>query len=236
MMEFKSFCYLQNQKTGCTFVEKFLLNFSNEPLVYSKKHDVIKNRNYNKDKFYFINVREPINLYLSLFKYGLDGKGEVYLRLRKLGYDSLYKNGINGFSDWVLFIINPKHCNILHPNYSEEVANQFGFMTWRFLRLACYGFESTVRYLNPDERVDLSERLIVNKVIKQETLREDLIDLVKNELLSCVSNADDALHWLRFSNNENESTKRNINAIEPLILEKIKFKEAYIYRRFYKDL
>ena len=36
-------------------------------------------------KFYFVGVREPLDTYLSLFNYGLDGRGEIFLRLNAAG-------------------------------------------------------------------------------------------------------------------------------------------------------
>ena len=40
MLEYPTFCYLQNQKTGCTFVEQFLRVHSKEPLLSFDKHAV----------------------------------------------------------------------------------------------------------------------------------------------------------------------------------------------------
>ncbi len=75
MMAYPSFIYLQNQKTGCTFVETFLRKFCSEPLLAHAKHAALHR---SPGKFCFTNVREPLALYRSLFTYGLDGKGSVF--------------------------------------------------------------------------------------------------------------------------------------------------------------
>ncbi len=69
MLRYETFCDLQNHKTAPTFVETFLSQFSKEPLVRYIKHRAPNKR--QKNVFYFVNVRDPFDLYLWLFNYGL---------------------------------------------------------------------------------------------------------------------------------------------------------------------
>ena len=92
MIEFDTYCYLQNHKTGCTFVETFLRRFSAEPVRQYHKHAALAAR--LKGKFTFVNVRNPVDVYLSLYHYGLDGKGELFERLKAAGQAGLYRQGI----------------------------------------------------------------------------------------------------------------------------------------------
>ncbi len=59
MLRYETFCYLQNHKTACTFVETFLRQFSKEPLVRYIKHRAPNKR--QKNVFYFVNVRDPLD-------------------------------------------------------------------------------------------------------------------------------------------------------------------------------
>ena len=236
MLEFESFCYLQNQKTGSTFVEKFLRTFSNQTLKRYDKHAPVNIFDYNETKFYFINVRNPLELYWSLFNYGLDGRGEVFVRLSRLGHGHLYQSDTSGFDAWLSFIQKPEHSRLLHPKYTEAVARQFGFMTWRFLRLACCGFEDLAPVLNEADRLKTAERLIVNKVIKTETLKDDLYELVSNELSPYIKKLKPALLWLNEAQHINASNVRSKDVIRSLATEMIKSREAYLYNKFYLDV
>jgi hypothetical protein len=235
MLNFKSFCYLQNQKTGSSFVEAFLRNFSNEPVVYYEKHAAVPVKNYNKNKFYFINVRLPLNQYWSLFNYGLDGKGEIYFRLLYSGYGYLYQNDIAGFDAWLSFVSNPKHSRLLHPDYTEEIALQFGFMTWRFLRLACLGFQETGTFLKNIDQAKLADNLIVSNVIKTENLRADLKELVLSRLSPYINNTEAALNWLEKCEKINVSKVRDKEKIQPTAIKIIKNRESYLYNKFYEN-
>jgi hypothetical protein len=94
MIEFESFCFLQNHKTGCTLVETFLRAHCSEDIVRYEKHWAPPAR--RSGKFHFVGVREPLDTYLSLFNYGLDGRGEIFLRLNAAGLGALYEAGIGG--------------------------------------------------------------------------------------------------------------------------------------------
>ena len=111
MIEFESFCFLQNHKTGCTLVETFLRAHCSEDIVRYEKHWAPPAR--RPGKFHFVGVREPLDTYLSLFNYGLDGRGEIFLRLNAAGLGALYAAGIDGFAEWLRHILDPagrRHC------------------------------------------------------------------------------------------------------------------------------
>ena len=233
MMEYPSFIYLQNHKSGCTFVETYLRNFCNEPLLKYEKHATLKSKS---EKFCFVNVRNPLNLYRSLFTYGLDRKGFVYHRLCRNGYISLYENGVNGFSDWLSFVLSPKNAPLLADEYRQHTAEWLGFMTWRFLRLACPGFEFQINQVkNFNELSDwIEENWTLDAVVRQENIRSDMIQLTKNSLLHVIPNQSKATEWLNQSKPINVSYT-STNEINPsqILINKILALESYIYQRFY---
>jgi hypothetical protein len=99
MIEFESFCFLQNHKTSCTLVETFLRAHCSEDIVRYEKHWAPPAR--RPGRFHFVGVREPLDTYLSLFNYGLDGRGEIFLRFNAAGMGTLYAAGIDGFAEWL---------------------------------------------------------------------------------------------------------------------------------------
>jgi len=238
MLEYQTFCYLQNQKTGCTFVESFLREFSSEKLVSYNKHAPVPRR--DPAKFYFVNVREPGTLYRSLFAYGLDGRGTVYQRLKALGHQRLYAGGPEGFAEWLRFVFDPANAAALDKAYTPGLAQVVGFMSWRFLRLACAGFEGAAPAFT--SRKELNEfmrtRFFMNAVLKQESLREDLGRLVQGPLAARMSNQQAALAWLEASPKINTSvsiTDSDEVPIDNATREQLLGKERVLYRSFYPE-
>ena len=74
MHDFGKIVYLEMQKTGSTFVNSFLRECCLLEEISYKKHGVVRD-DYASDKFYFITIRHPYDLYSSLYRYGLDGQG-----------------------------------------------------------------------------------------------------------------------------------------------------------------
>ncbi|MRD47233.1 hypothetical protein [Caenimonas koreensis] len=238
MLEFRTYCYLQNQKTGCTFVEQFLRKFSAEPLVKFDKHAAVAQR--DPAKFYFINVREPLELYRSLYAYGLDGKGTVWERMTKLGLQHMYAKGPEGFSHWLRFVLDPKHALALGNGYTTASAQLMGLMTWRFYRLAVAGFEAAAPSFKTRKDVNDFTRshYFMNNVLKQETLREDLVKLVQGPLANRVTDVDDAVAWIEATPRINASaslTEADNVPIDQEALQLIFSKERRLYRIFYPD-
>lgn len=236
MLEYTTFCYLQNQKTGCTFVETFLRQFSSEPLAGFKKHAIVTQ--YDRSKFYFVNVREPSSLYRSLFAYGLDGKGTLYGRLKAQGLERLYAGGPAGFPDWLRFVLDPKNAAALSAGYTPALAKLTGFMSWRFLRLACLGFQQAAPGFTTRKELNdyVRTHVIVHAVLKQESLRKDLADLVKGPLATRIKDVPAALAWLEEAPKINTSeslTERDEVALDDEVRTLLLSRERALYRQFY---
>ena len=238
MIEFESFCYLQNQKTGCSFVETFLRKFCSEGIVRYEKHNTPRVR--KEGKFYFISVREPLDTYLSLFNYGLDGKGELFQRMRAAGVGHLYAQGMAGFSPWLDFVLNPDHAAQVYPNGCAALARQLGLVSCRFLRLACLGFEKQSGLLSDRAMIlDYSDAHgIVDEVIRYESLQQDLSAIVSGPLRHAFADLPAALAWIEAAPRINSSTRRDkqeqIDLPDPL-REKLNDREWYLYRIHYTN-
>ncbi len=235
MMIYPSFVYLQNHKTGCTFVEAFLRRFCAEPLLAYDKHAVLAAA---PGKFCFANVREPMDLYRSLFTYGLDGRGLVFQRLRRLGHGSLYEQGPDGFADWLSFVLRPEHAPLLSERYRPHTARHMGLMTWRLLRLACPGFEEhALRISDPASLPQwIAQHWGLDFVVRQERLKEDLAALTRGALAGVIADPARALDWLSQAQpiNASEADASHVS-LPPVLVRQVQKREAFIYERFYPE-
>lgn len=235
MLKFPSFIYLQNQKTGSTFVEEFLREHCSEPLLSYQKHAALDS---DPNCFCFTNIREPISLYRSLFAYGLDGRGGVYQRLCMNGFSSLYQKGPNGFADWLEFMVSSSKTSMFADHFSKQIAESIGLMTWRYLRLACPNFENDAPRLKgtEDYQKHYQKHNILNAVIRQEHLAEDLKNIINGPLRHVLRNHSNALDWISSSNSINSSVS-SVAGIEvpDLLACQVRAKEELLYNLHYPE-
>ena len=235
MLVYPSFCYLQNHKTGCTFVETCLRKFCVQPLLGYKKHAALAGP---PGKFCFTNVRDPLELYRSLYAYGLEGQGTVFLRFNRFGHGDLYKQEPEGFANWLGFVLNARHAPLLSDYYVESVAELVGFMSWRFLRLACPGFEKAAPNLkNMDELIRfVKQNYVLNAVLRQENLREDLRYLVQGQLRPYFTDHVGLSAWLDDTPAINASRINVSDAgLSEDLIERLQLKERFLYQNFYSN-
>jgi hypothetical protein len=236
MIEFETLCYLQNQKTGCTFVETLLRTFCSEGIVRYEKHRAAPAR--KPGKFYFVSVREPLDAYLSLFNYGLDGKGELFERLGAAGHGNLYAAGIEGCAGWLEFVLDVANAPLIYPHRGMPLARDLGLMSFRFLRLATLGFEQAATSLQGEAaiRAFAKREQLVNTVIRYESMVPELQKLVKGPLRHAFADVPAALAWLEQSPPINASTRRKGNrdiALPEPLLKKLHEREWYLYSTHY---
>jgi hypothetical protein len=238
MIEFDSLCYLQNQKTGCTFVETLLRKFCSEGIVRYEKHRAAPAR--KPGKYYFVSVREPLDAYLSLYNFGLDGKGELFERLSAAGHGHLYAAGIDGFGAWLEFVLDAVNAPLVYPQRGVSLARELGLMSFRFLRLATLGFEQAAASLQDKAaiRAFAERERLVDTVIRYESMVQELQELLKGPLRHAFAGLPAALDWLEQSPRINASTRRDGKqnvALPKLLLKKLHEREWYLYSTHYAD-
>jgi len=236
MLDYGSFCYLQNQKTGGTYVELFLRNFSKPPLLSYKKHGIVKES--VPGKFYFANVRDPLAMYQSLYAFGLEGKGTVFVRLQKMGLSASYADGPAGFEHWLRLVLKPENAYLLATGYTPQVARWIGFMSWRFMRLACHGFEAAAGgFKTSAEATDfIRKNFMLNHVLRQENLRAELAQLAQGPLAASMKDPSVAVRWLANSRPVNVSVQAaDVQAlpVSPALCEYVRRREAVLYNNYY---
>jgi hypothetical protein len=131
MHDFGKIVYLDMHKTGSSYVSQFLNNCCVLDQLKFSKHDWIRD-DYRSDCFYFITVRHPQELWLSLYRYGLDCKGDVFNRLKQLNMLHQYQS----FDIFLKFCLDENNASLLGYDYNSEISNHIGFMSFRFLKLS----------------------------------------------------------------------------------------------------
>ena len=174
MHDFGKLAYLDVHKTGSSYVSDFLNTCCTLQQVRFSKHDWVR-EDYRQDCFYFITIRNPIDMWSSLYRFGLDKKGDVYNRLYKIGLSSKYES----FNSFVEFCLNEKNADLLGFDYNEEISKLIGFMSFRFLKLSLrYPMKQIRQCINNSLNLQALENNFITKLeIKNEMLDEGLINL-----------------------------------------------------------
>lgn len=231
MHDFGKIVYLEMQKSGSTFVNKFLNECCLLKEIKHQKHGVIRD-DYDREKFYFITIRHPFDLYSSLYRYGLDGRGGMYKRLEKLGKTACYKS----FNSFIEFVTDPKNALYLGGGYSEQIANQVGIMSFRFMKLSLqFPLKQMATILASGESLlDLEDKFITNLEIRNENLNGELMRL-STELFPDLFNQEKVARFFYSNERVNSSTTPNDGGFRDemeRVLALIEKKEALLLSRY----
>ena len=177
-LRYSSFCVFQPYKSASTFLEAFFRGHSSESLLAYEKHGSLPCKEAGVK--YIITVRDPIDLYLSQYCYGLEGRSGLRNTIEAKTEMDVYGDGLNGFDRWLSYLNSPEICSAL-PEYSPFFSRD-GFATWRFMMLA------TFEYKLPEPAIDVFLRF--------ERLREDLSNLVSDVLPNSILSVPAALLWI----------------------------------------
>lgn len=102
MLDLGRVVYLDAQKTASTFLVDFLAIHSELDVVSFQKHAAITDEQLRREGVsLLISIRRPGPYYLSLFKYGLDGRGQIFNQFRKAGQLDLYQPNEHCFRRFV---------------------------------------------------------------------------------------------------------------------------------------
>lgn len=216
MHDFGKIVYLDLQKTGSTYVSRFLNEACTLPLVREIKHGRIEGGR-NPDAFHFITIRHPLAQYRSLYRYGLDGRGGLFARLDAAGHGGLYRDSTQAFNDWLIFLLDPAHAGLLGEDHAATAKRfDLGFLSHRFAMLALADPLKTLRRLRWRWNKDAAIRsaLIVDLVIRQEALKEGLSELAHVLRPDCFDQAR-ARAFLGADQSVNASVKGEGTALVP---------------------
>lgn len=182
MHAFRRIAYLDVEKTGSTYVSKFLRTYLDDEEVHVKKHGLLE-PDPPRDRLHVISVREPVDTYLSLFSYGCEGRGRIYGSLSEAGRADLYQPTPEGFARWLEVVLDPDNATMLaNRNYARSGCAPFmGLLSFRVARLAIpRPLETLSRIRSRDDVVEIYRaHTVVDEVLRTEQLIGDLERLVE---------------------------------------------------------
>jgi hypothetical protein len=201
MVEYESFAYLDVPKTGSSFITNFLREHCVERLLGNKTHKGVK-ATYNPEKFYFMSVRNPLDQYISLYSFGCQEKGKLFLRAKNRDFDYFYDGTPDRFRLWLGFMLDPENYEELgapgDDTWLRNIRRYIGFQSYRVLTmslpkprklLADVASEDTIRAVY---RANNVSRL----TIRNESLRADLAELVSTRLQNSIRDHQLALEHI----------------------------------------
>ncbi|HWA91830.1 MAG TPA: hypothetical protein VG889_17460 [Rhizomicrobium sp.] len=209
MHEFKTFVYLDMEKTGSTFISRLLNKFSTEAPLVQSHHEPL-GADYDPKKFYFISVRNPLDSYLSLYSFGCQEQGKVFARLRARGYQDLYDGTAESFAQWLTMVMKPMNAKMLGDMYNRVgIAELVGLQSWRYLRLAVGDAEAKFKGCESqdDVRRIYEENKLPTFVVRHENFVEDLCKLIEGPLAYAIGDVEGALAYARETEPLNASTR-----------------------------
>lgn len=182
MLQYESFAYLDLQKTGSTHLQYLFRQYVDEKPVFFDKHAPVKKR-YQRDCLYVLSVRSPVDQYLSLYRYGLDGKGSFYNHLKRKGMGRLYEPNVDSFVSWLEFVLSKDAAPMLKEGYAnfDNLHGFLGFFSYRLLRLSLLSFKNQMREVYSKEELveKVREKLIVHFLIRNESLEDDFLKFIE---------------------------------------------------------
>ncbi len=234
MHDFGKIIYLDVGKTGSSYVSRFLRhNLLLDEKAFSKHARL--GDDYRPKDFYFISTRDPLRQYISLFKYGLDGKGHVYGAFKRVGLGHLYeKHSVPAFERWLEFMLRPSRAKVLREDYYKTQPQLYGFQTFRFLALS---LQHPIKKLGvkhtKSSLVSLYNKNKVHSlVVRTETLNEDLEKLLESPVGKYFRSSTEVRGYLASAGKLNQSQTNSdipVKSISPALIELVKAREWFLY-------
>ena len=210
MLEFESFVYLDVHKTGSSFIVSILKAHSKEKEIRLIRHEGV-GAFYDSSKFHFISLRNPLDQYISLYSFGCDKNGLFRQRLNKLGHGNLYSGTWNGFRSWLAFVLHPANARLLNEEYASmgSISDIIGYQSYRVLGLALRHRRKALTACKTRDDVIAAYRTesIVDHIVRAESLRTDLADLLCTKLKDSILDLDAALKHIQTESSRNRSLR-----------------------------
>ena len=237
MHDFGKIVYLDVQKTGSTYTSGFLRQNLLLKERRFRKHAPVTRKRWRSH--YIISVREPLAQYISLYQYGLEGRGDLVQSFDRQSYAKYYQEGSTpAFERWLALMLDPELPAFLNDPYLRLQPAIFGLQTYRFLRLSFSGSLRRLKTLKskPALQAFYEKHKIQNSAIKTESLTEDLKNLALSELRPFFKSPEHVKSFLLKTdriNTSNTGTAFQPEKLSPDLIGYLKEKEWFIYENFY---
>jgi len=241
MMAYEHFTYIDTQKTGSTFIVKFLRTHAKgEPLRFNQ-HRYVDRKNppeglVDEGHFYFTSCREPLDQYRSLYVAGCEGKGAIrkFNDRNSTALVDTYDGTPDGFCRWLGFLTGPDRTQYLVPKVQRAFSAELGLMGCRFLALNLDGKPPELMQDRP--RVDLEaawrDFRLPHTILRQENLRAEFAEVIAGPLRPYMRKPARALRVLDTRQPANAAKTRSsdmLDAVPPDLRDRVRQLEWFHY-------
>lgn len=229
--------YLDNFKTGGTYITEFLNKCSNQKLRFFEGHKLVFEQP-RKDAFYFTSVRDPFDTYLSRFRYGCDGRDGIFFRMHHAGFGDLYKPNNESFHKWLEFVLDPANAKLMNDGFNLVAKLGIGLQSYLHLIFSIrHPSRRLVNIANKEEFAEIyDQEKIVSLVAKNECLSAEMRRLATETLPQYF---DQEMVDFFFSRERrfNESKSADVSQLTfpDQIRKTILQREEFLIRRFYPE-
>jgi hypothetical protein len=238
MLDLGEIVYLDMPKTGSSTVVAFMTKCCNLRLSHFFPHEVVTSP-IQADCSYFTTVRNPLDLYISLFRYGCEGLGGIRFRIEAQGRADLYVPDSAHFNEWLTFIMRPENAILLVNGLDRLHKHGIGLMSYRHFIYSRLNPEYWVTRLVKEGNLDqlYDAQTMVKLVIKCEELNEGLRHLAF-DLFPDQFDLPRAQAFLDEDRRINASTVLSKDALEfeSAILKELLKRERLLVERYYPEL
>jgi hypothetical protein len=243
--EFENIGFIDLQKTGTTTIVKALQSILDEKEVYRHVHGPVPAQ-FDRSKLYFISVREPLSLYISLFNFGSGNKlGALYESLKTQGLGHLFQSTREAFEIWLDFMLDPANAPVLNRRYGEAAPfESVGLLSVRLLYVSLPNFEKRVRrdkIGNPEEiRSLFMKKHIFDEYVRTENLIGDLFAFLRRHsgrlrLRHQLTTAEELAATVRTRNTSKKIPGLSPETVSPALKKRVREREWLFYEVFGYD-
>ena len=238
MIDFGKIVYLDVQKTGSSFAGRFFKEMLLNPPIEQIKHGAVEGR-IRPDTTYIISVRNPLSQYISLFRYGLDQRGQLFNKLHTSGFGHLYEDpSMAGFEAWLAFFLNPRSAKMIGPQYHQARPRLYGYQTYRFLRLSFLNPREVMSRYSTRRQLQLryNSQKIHTHILRTESLNQDLLALSRSALTPHFKPAEEVAAYLaeaKWVNRSKSGDDLDPSSLSPALFKRLKKREWFLYQNFY---
>lgn len=237
MLRLPGLIYLDPEKTGSTFIRRFLAaTVKGAPENTLDTQRSLKHRPTRSEKIpgmiYLASTRHPLDQYLSLYRFGQVGKGAFRASMNRAGLAYLYKD--EHINEWFEFITSAKARPLFDEMFNivpDSVT--LGPASLRLIK-ACVPFPKRLLKkvsLNTDIEEAFLQQDLTDHLVRQEHLYADLEAFIRNAPPQ-VFDLTQALSCLHSSSpvNTTENSKVGHEVIEPRLKNRIQELDALVIK------
>jgi hypothetical protein len=245
MHEFENVGYIDLQKTGTTTIANALAEILDEKEVYRHMHGPIPPR-FDRSKLYFISVREPLSLYISLYAFGTgERRGGLFKSLQRQGLERLFRPTLEDFEIWLDFMLDPRNAATLNGPYGDAAPfDAVGFLSVRLLFTSLPRFKERAAKSKLRSRAEVRDMFLKKHVfqdyVRTENLGGDLFAFLqchaeRLKFREPLTTADEFMSRLQMRNSSKKIPGLNRDRVSPELVRRVREREWLFYETFGYD-